>query len=110
MKIFIDILYILAAIAIPVGICFLWVLPFREKKSTEPQQTAPATLVTREIRRGSDRSGRSRVGFNHVLIFQLSDSRKLELYSYEEEYGALREGMAGNLTWQGRYFVNWEAL
>ncbi len=97
-------------LAIPAGIALLWVLPFREKKSRDPVRTAPAKLLHREIRRGADRSGRSRLGFNHVLIFQTADGEMLELYAHEEEFGALREGMDGTLTWQGRYFQELDTL
>ncbi len=87
-------------------ICVLRVLPFREKKSTEPECTAVAKLIARKITSGAECTGRSRLGFNHVLIFQLEDGTELTLYAHEEEYGALREGMEGQLTWQGRYFVD----
>lgn len=87
-------------------ICWLWVLPFREKKSNEPERTEEAELIARYIKSGADRSGRSRLGFNHVLTFRLKDGTTLDLYSHEEEYGTLREGMKGRLTWQGRYFVD----
>lgn len=89
-------------------VMFLRVFPFREKKSTEPKHTAPAKLIARHIKSGADRSGRSRLGFNHVLIFRLEDGTEKALYAYEEEYGALREGMEGHLTWQGRYFLGFE--
>lgn len=103
---------ILAVVFFPVGaalICWLWIRAFSEKKSDEAERTAEAELIVRTIKRGADRSGRSRLGFNHVLTFRLADGSEVELYSHEEEWGALREGMKGTLTWQGRYFVDLEA-
>lgn len=103
-----SILFLVAMLSVFGLIFWLRVLPFREKKSNEPQRTAEAELINRYIKSGADRSGRSRVGFNHVLTFRLNDGTEFDLYSYEEEYGALREGMTGKLTWQDRYFVNLE--
>jgi hypothetical protein len=48
------------------------------------------------------------MGMSFVITFQTEEGDSLELYAYEEEYGALREGMAGTLTYRGRYFVSFE--
>lgn len=88
-------------------IFWLRTFPFREKKSKAPQQTAHARLLARRVTTGADRTGRSSgMGYNYVLTFQLNDGTILELYSHDVEYGALREGMSGKLTWQDRYFVS----
>lgn len=88
---------------------WLRVLPFREKKSKEPEQTAHARLLSRRVASGANRTGRSSgMGYNYLVTFQLNDGSILELYAHDEEYGALREGMSGMLTWQGRYFSSLE--
>ncbi len=94
------------ALAVPAAICWLWIFAFREKKTREPEQSAHARLKSRQIRSGANRTGRSKGGYSFYLIFQLNDGSVLELASHEEEYGALREGMSGKLTWKGPYFVS----
>ena len=101
-------------LAIGIGVCllvfFLRTFPFGEKKSREPETTARAEVTARRIRSGNPhRSGRSQLGYTFLVTFRLENGRELELYAYEEEYGGLREGMAGLLTWKGRYFVRFDA-
>lgn len=93
------------------GLFILWlrVLPFREKKSKEPEQSAHARLLSRRVETGANQTGRSSgMGYNYLVTFQLNDGSILELYTHDVEYGALREGMSGKLTWQGRYFTSLE--
>ena len=89
-------------------ICYLRVLPFREKPSREPKQIVMATVISREVRTGTNRSGRSQGGYSFVVHFRTTDGQSLELYTYDVEYGGLREGMQGILTYQGRYFVSFQ--
>ena len=88
---------------------WLRILPFREKKTKEPERTAKATLAARQVQSGTRRSGRSQgMGYSFLLTFQTEDGKVLELYAYDHEYGDLKEGMTGNLTWKGPYFVRFE--
>ena len=48
------------------------------------------------------------MGYSFLLTFHTEDETDLELYAYDHEYGALKEGMTGNLTWKGPYFVRFE--
>ena len=90
-------------------IFWLRVRPFREKKTREPEQTAKARLISRQVKSGTNRSGRSSgMGYSYVLTFQTDTGKHLELYAYDTEYGALREGMEGALTWKGSYFVHFQ--
>jgi len=85
--------------------------PFREKKNREPEKTAPAVLLDRRVESGTNRSGRSSgMGYSYVLTFRTGEGSQLELYAYDVEYGALREGMEGTLTWKGPYFVRFEEV
>lgn len=89
------------------GIFWLRTFPFREKKTNEPERSASAVVVSRRIRPGNPRrSGRSHMGYTFLVTFRLDDGRELELEAYEVEYGALKEGTAGTLTWKGPYFVD----
>ena len=86
---------------------WLRVRPFREKKTSEPERTANAKLTARRVETGTNRSGRSQgMGYSFLLTFETEEGRQLELYAYDHEYGALREGMEGTLTWKGPYFVS----
>jgi len=87
---------------------YLRVVPFMEKPSNQPERAVRATVVSKEIVSGTRRSGRSHMGYSFVVRFQAEDGQKLELYAYEEEFGGLKEGMQGTLTYQGRYFVDFE--
>ena len=78
---------------------------FQEKPAKEPEKTVVATVVSKEIRRGTHQSGRSKGGYSYVVHFLTQDDQKLELFAYEIEFGGLKEGMQGMLTYQGRYFV-----
>ena len=92
---------------------FFWLraFPFTEKKVKDPEQTARATVISRRVQSGNPiRSGRSAgFGYTFLVNFRLEDGRELELYAYDTEYGALREGMEGMLTWKGPYFVSFVA-
>ena len=45
------------------------------------------------------------MGYSFVINFLAEDGQTLELYAYEVEFGGLKEGMNGILTYKGRYFV-----
>ena len=101
---------LLGMIVIAFGCFWLRTFPFREKKTNEPQRTAKAEVVSRRVQSGNPiRSGRSSgFGYTFLVTFRLEDQTALELYAYDHEYGALKEGMTGNLTWKGPYFVHFE--
>lgn len=88
---------------------WLRVLPFREKKTNEPEQTAHAELVARRVETGTHGSGRSQgMGYSFILTFRMDDGTEKELFAYDHEYGTLREGMKGSLTRKGPYYVNFK--
>ena len=89
-------------------ISYLRVLPFQEKPSYEPERTVEATVVSRNVQSGTHRSGRSQAGYSFVVVFQTGDGQSLELYVYDIEFGGLKEGMHGILTYRGRYFVDFQ--
>ncbi len=93
------------------GLFVMWLrtLPFREKRSREPEQTAHARLLSRRVETGTNRTGRSSgLGYNYVVTFQLNDGSILELYTHDVEYGALREGMSGKLSWHKQNMTGFE--
>ena len=103
-------LFIVGTLALMGFVFWLRVLPFREKKTDEPERTANAEVIARRVESGTNRSGRSSgMGYNYRIIFRLEDSTEIALYAYDHEYGALREGMTGILSWKGPYFVGFEA-
>ena len=81
---------------------------FMEKPSDEPERAIAATVISKEVREGTNRSGRSMMGYSFVVNFQTEDGQTLELYVYEIEFGGLKEGMTGTLTYQGPYFVSFQ--
>lgn len=86
-------------------ISYLRVFWAMEKPTAEPEKSVMAAVVSKEVRRGTNRSGRSMMGYSFVVNFRTEDGQTLELYAYEVEFGGLKEGMEGILTYQGRYFV-----
>ena len=86
-------------------VSFLKVFPFKEKTSKEPTKTVRATVVSKEVKRGTHQSGRSKGGYSYAITFMTEDGQELELFAYEIEFGGLKEGMSGELTYKGRYFV-----
>ena len=104
-----TLLILLALLALAFPVFWLRAFPFREKKTKEPERTAAAQVVSRRVQSGNPiRSGRSHQGYTFLVTFHLEDGRELELYAYDHEYGALKEGMTGKLTWKGPYFVRFE--
>lgn len=89
-------------------VAYLRVLPFREKPTQEPVRATQATVTSKEVRSGTHGTGRSQMGYSFVVTFRTEDGQTLELFAYEEEFGGLKEGMAGMLTYQGRYFMDFE--
>ena len=87
-------------------IFYLWVRAFSEKPSSEPERAVMATVVSKEVKEGTNRSGRSMMGYSFVVTFRTEEGQLLELFTYEIEFGGLQAGMTGTLTYQGPYFVS----
>lgn len=85
---------------------YIRVRPFLEKPANEPERTTAATVISKEVRSGTQATGRSMMGYSFQVNFRTEDGQHLELYAYEVEFGALREGARGMLTYKGRYFVS----
>ena len=86
-------------------ISYLRAYMWQEKPAKEPQKTIAATVVAKEVKPGTHRSGRSKGGYSYLVKFLTEDGQELELFAYEIEFGGLKEGLTGELTYQGRYFV-----
>lgn len=86
-------------------ISYLKVRWAQEKPTDEPEKSVMATVVSKEVKQGTQSSGRSVMGYSFAITFLTEDGQKLELYAYDYEYGALTEGAKGMLTHKGRYFV-----
>ena len=89
-------------------VMYLRVRWFMEKPSAEPEKTVMATVESKEVKEGTNRSGRSMMGYSFAVNFRTEAGETLELYAYEVEFGALKEGMKGSLTYRGRYFVSFD--
>lgn len=104
-------LYILGMSILFLGIYWFRVFPFREKKSKEPVRTSNAILTARHVKTGADRTGRSSgMGYNYLLTFRLENGEEVTVYAHDTQWGSLREGMKGRLTWQGRYYVSFDSV
>ncbi len=109
LKDFCDYLIILPyGLAIMLFIFYMYAHAFQEKPSYEPILVVQANVTSKEIISGTHNSGRSQMGYSFLVTFQTEDGQTLELFAYEEEFGSLKEGMTGKLTYQGRYFIDFE--
>lgn len=103
-----DIIAVVYGLTFFLLISYLRVLPFQEKPSQDSRISVQATVVSKEIRSGTRSSGRSQMGYSFVVCFETEDRQMLELYAHEIEFGGLKEGMEGILTYQGRYFMDFK--
>jgi len=91
-------------------VAYLRVRWWMEKPTREPKRSVAATVVSKEVKKGTQRSGRSQGGYSFVVHFLTEEGQTLEIYAYDVEFGGLKEGMKGILTYQGRYFVDFTSV
>ena len=72
----------------------------------EPEQTAPATVVSRTVRHNN--SIYHEDPWQYIVTFRLESGDEKELITTEGIYGILTEGRQGNLTWQEKRLVSFE--
>ena len=101
-----GILLLVYGLAAALAVSYLKAHWFLEKPSQEPEVTVVAAVVSKEVKPGTCHAGRSKGGYSYVVRFQTESGQMLELFAYEIEFGGLKEGMQGLLTFQGRYFVS----
>ena len=101
-----DIMLLVYGLSAALLVSYLRVHWFRETPSKEPEKSVMATVVSKEVEPGTHGAGRSNGGYSYVVSFLAQDGQTLALYAHEIEFGGLKEGMRGLLTFQGRYFVN----
>ena len=94
--------YVLAATLL---IAYLRARLWGETPTREPEKTVAAAVESKQIIPGTHGAGRSKGGFSYVVNFRTKEGQTLQLFAHEIEFGALREGMDGTLTYRGRYFV-----
>ena len=71
-------------------------------------KTVNATVASKKVKSGTYQSGRSKGGYSYTITFVTENGHALELFAYEIEFGGIKEGMTGMLTYQGRYFVDFK--
>ena len=79
---------------------------FKKLSRSGKERTQPATVLSHRISAASFPTMEST--WNYLVTFTLSDGSKTELYATEEAYDCLKDGMSGQLTWQGENFVSFE--
>ena len=90
-------------------------LIFRDRADKGPELTGPATVTSHRVEQGNYQGqaptgyqGNTRGNWNYWVTFTLSDGEQIELYTGEAEYKALKDGITGQLTWQGKKFREFE--
>ena len=81
---------------------------WQEKPSTEPERTVAATVLSKAVIPGTHGAGRSKGGYSYTITFLTEDGMELTVFSYETEFGSLKEGSKGFLTYKGKYFVSFQ--
>lgn len=64
-----------------------------------PEQTAPATLISRTVRH--EHTMKHQSPYRYLLTFRLESGEELQLETNEDLYCILKEDLFGTLTWQG---------
>lgn len=75
-----------------------WV--YRDKDDKGPKLTGRATVKSHRVEQGRFH-GKAPGKWLFIVTFTLSDGEDLDLYTFETEFRALKDGTAGQLTWQG---------
>lgn len=78
----------------------------RKLNHCEPEQTAPATVLSRTVRHNN--SIYHEAPWQYVVTFRLDSGEEKELITSEADYPKLKEGASGNLTWQESAFLSFE--
>ena len=78
----------------------------RKQNSNEPEQTSPATVLSRTVRRSNAVTMYQESPWLYLVTFRLESGEELELQTSEEVYAKLKEGTAGSLAWQGERLVS----
>lgn len=102
------ILVLVYGIALCLLFFYLRVRCWVEKPAKEAEKKVCATVISKEVKSGTHETGRSVMGYSFAVTFQTEDDQILELFTYEIEYGGLKIGTKGILTYRGRYFVDFK--
>ncbi len=88
---------------------------YRDKDDKGPKLTGPATVKAHRVAQGNYQGqaptryqGNTCGNWNYFVTFTLSDGEEIELYTFESEFRALQEGASGQLTWQGKQFLEFD--
>ncbi len=73
-------------------------------ENSKPALTGSATVISRRVEAAKWPTHRH--NYNFFVTFALSDGDEIELYTSEEEYKQLTEGLTGMLTWQSKNFCD----
>lgn len=80
---------------------------YRDKDDKGPEMTGRATVKAHRVEQGRFH-GKAPGRWNYIVTFALSDGEEIELYTFEDVYRSLKDGTSGQLTWQGRNFLEFE--
>lgn len=83
-----------------------WV--YRDKNDKGPEMTGPAVVKSHRVTQGRY-FGKAPSRWNYMATFALADGEQIELHTTEFDYGLLKDGLFGQLTWQGKTFLDFEA-
>lgn len=101
-----EILSILGILVLLLLVSILKVLPYREKGMGGPEMTGRATVVSRRV--GAGRAPAAGSHGNYLVTFALSDGETIELYTTNVVFRQMKEGLRGQLTWQGKNFCHFD--
>ena len=102
-----EILIILFVIAVPIVVFLANRWAYRDKEDKGPEMTGPATVKAHRVEQGRFH-GKAPGRWNYIVTFALSDGEEIEVYVGEGEFRALKDGASGQLTWQGKTFLEFE--
>lgn len=80
---------------------------YRDKDDKGPKLTGRATVKAHRVEQGHFH-GKASGRWNYIVTFALSDGEEIDIYVGEGEYQALKDSTSGQLTWQGKTFLEFE--
>lgn len=88
-------------------LCFGSLMLMQHITNKAPEYTANAVVDSHKITPGRYH-GRWSSGWNHQVLFRLSDGDTLTLYTSQQDYHTLQDGQSVTIRWQNENLLYYE--
>ena len=90
-----------------IALCFGFLLLQQQLINSAPEYTARAIVESHQTAPGRFHS-RWSSGWNHFVTFRLADGDTVTLYTTEQEFCSLKDGMDITIVWQNENLLRYE--